>query len=68
MVAKERKIIYDVGLKLQHIVKYDNKNLKNKQYFDLDDCLTAIKGLLGKGDNQSLWPIKNYLIKHITTI
>ena len=54
MVAKERKIIYDVGLKLQHIVKYDNKNLKNKQYFDLDDCLTAIKGLLGKGDNQSL--------------
>lgn len=48
MTKKEKEIVKTIGLKVEHIVKYDNKNLKNKQFYDLDECLDMLKGLLGK--------------------
>ena len=57
MTKKEKLIIHNIGLKVEHIVKWDNKNLKNKQYYDLDDCLSDIKKLLNVEDYESLWQL-----------
>lgn len=49
MTKKEREQLRQVYCLLDHIVSWDNKNLKKNQYYDLDKSVGILKELL-KGE------------------
>lgn len=46
MTKKEREVIERVYLKIRHIVDWDNKNLYQRQYHTLDECVFELKEVL----------------------
>lgn len=54
MTKKEKEQIKAIALKVEHIVDYDNKNLRNRQLYALEECLDTLKALLGKKPNEMI--------------
>ena len=48
MTKKELEIIKQVYKKLDHVLYWDNKNLKKAQMWDLSDCLDLLEKIGGK--------------------
>jgi len=46
MTKKEKELLKTVYDRVNHIVNWDNKNLKQAQYYDLSDCLEDLAVLL----------------------